>query len=78
MSLTPQQRDDLYDEIVPFLEKIAKLFKNPKITLVVRAPDLADGDVVITDDELEPVIASLRKTRILDRHIVKAIREKLA
>jgi hypothetical protein len=76
--MTPDQRDKLYDTITPHLAAIAGLFKNPKVTLVVRAPDLSDGDVVLTDDDLKSVIASLEKTWTYDRHVVKVIREKAA
>jgi len=43
------------------LKRIAKRFKNPKITLVVRNLDVADGDVVLTDDDTEAAIAAIRK-----------------
>lgn len=44
------------------LNRIAELFKNPKITLVVRSPDLPDGDLIMTHDDLGEVIASLERT----------------
>jgi hypothetical protein len=43
------------------LARIAKRFKSPKLTLVVRNPRLADGDVVLTDDDPEKAIASIRR-----------------
>lgn len=43
------------------LKRIAKRFKSPKITLVVRNPQLADADVVLTDDDPELAIAAIRK-----------------
>lgn len=42
------------------LKRIAKRFRNPKITLIVRNPDVADGDVVLTDDDPEAAIITLR------------------
>lgn len=45
------------------LEKIAKNFKNPKITLLVRAPDLPDGsgDFLMTRDNIGDVITALQR-----------------
>jgi hypothetical protein len=45
------------------LEDIATMFRSPKITLIVRAPDLSDGDVVVTDDDLDAAIASLQRLK---------------
>ena len=50
----------LHHKLDAELKKIARLFRNPKITLVIRNPDLADGDVVLTDDDPEAVIAAIR------------------
>ena len=71
MSLTPEQRDVVYATASHHLEAIAKLFKNPKITLLIRSPDLDDGDVLLTDDDFASVTASLMKTWTDDRHVVK-------
>lgn len=62
MSLPAAQRVALYESIAPHLDAIAQHFKNPKITVIVRAPDLADGDFVMSDDAPDAVIASLKKT----------------
>jgi hypothetical protein len=48
------------------LKRIAKRFKNPKITLVVRNPDVADGDLVLTDDDPALAIAAIRKAEAGD------------
>ena len=51
------------------LEQIACCFKNPKVTLLVRSPDLADGDFILTDDELEAAVAAIQ--RLADRSPVR-------
>lgn len=43
------------------LDAISKLFKSPRITLVVRSADYPDGGVVIGDDDPELAIAEIRK-----------------
>lgn len=49
------------DSIAHHLDQIGRFFKNPKITLVVRAPDLADGDLVMTADNLDDAIAAIQR-----------------
>ena len=81
--LTKQQALDLYDSLLPHLEAIEALFKQPLVTLVVRAPQLPDGDLVLTQDEPQKIIESVEKlmarepdlvqgeTRAIDlRHVV--------
>lgn len=53
----------LHQKLAVHLEQISELFKNPKITLVVRSPDLPDGDVVLTDDELDKAIAAIERLK---------------
>lgn len=53
MSLTPAQTRALHGNLAGHLVEIGRLFKNPKITLIIRAPDLQDGDVVMTDDTFD-------------------------
>lgn len=61
---------DLQESIAYHLDEIGRLFKRPKITLVVRNDELADGDVVLSDDDLDKAISAIRHlqekpTRIL-------------
>ena len=51
----------LYYQLQDDLDRIAKRFKAPKVTLIVRNPALADGDVVLSDDDLEAAIEALRR-----------------
>jgi hypothetical protein len=58
----------LHAEVSDHLEKICKLFtQRPKITIVIRTPWLADegkeGDVLLTDDDLDVAIAAINKLR---------------
>lgn len=46
------------------LKRIAKYFKNPRITLVVRNPDHNDADVVLTDDDLGEAIEAIQKLQL--------------
>ena len=45
------------------LGRIRKYFLNSKIALLVRAPDLADGDFLMTDDGLDEAIAKLQRLK---------------
>lgn len=45
------------------LNEIAGLFKAPKITLVVRAPNLPDGDLVMTADDLDQAVAAIQRLK---------------
>jgi hypothetical protein len=56
---------ELQEMLSRHLDEIQTYFKNPKVTLVVRNPDLNDGDVVIGDDDLELVVGAI--TRLKDR-----------
>jgi len=55
--------DYISDEIADHLDEIAKLFKKPKVTLVVRAPEMPDGegDLVMTDDDLDQVVGAIMR-----------------
>lgn len=55
---------NLYIELDGDLRRIARRFKNPKITLIVRNPDLADGDVVLTDDDPQKAIEAIQKLAV--------------
>lgn len=52
------------DAIAFRLDAIAGHFKNPKVTLVVRSPDLDDGDLIMTADNLADVIAAVDRLRM--------------
>lgn len=56
--------------IAESLEDIAAYFVAPKLTLVVRAPDLEDGDVVITTDNLDEAIKAIERLKASPAHPV--------
>lgn len=58
MSLPP----DMVAELAVHLDDIKKLFKNPKVTLVVRASQMPDGKggLVMTDDDLDQVLGAIQ------------------
>lgn len=51
----------LHRDLDADLKRIARRFKSPRITLVIRNPQVADGDMVLTDDDPEAAIAAIRK-----------------
>lgn len=67
MSLTPGQRQALHDSIVARLDDLAPLFdQRCKLTFVMRSPHLPDGDVVVTSDDIDAVIAALERLKMKD------------
>lgn len=58
MALTVQQRQALNDKLVHLCE-LAKLEVNGghqyKATIILRAPHLPDGDVIVTEDSAEGI-----------------------
>ena len=55
--------EGLFFDLQGDLDRISKRFVRPKLTLVVRAPDLPDGDVVIGDDDLDMAIAAIERLK---------------
>lgn len=70
MANNPKFLRDLQAQIAAHLDDIGKLFKNPKITLVVRNSDVADADVVLSDDDLELAIKAIRHLQENASHIL--------
>ncbi len=64
--LTTEQTLDLHHSIQSHLIEIERLFVSPKITIIVRAPRLADGDVILSNDDLELAIAAIRNLQSRD------------
>jgi hypothetical protein len=54
---------DVEQKIIYHLNQIESLFTAPQITLLVRAPLLPDGDLVMTTDTLEGAIGALQKAK---------------
>jgi hypothetical protein len=55
-------RKHLHAELAEHCTLIADLFKpGAKVTLLVRNPQLADGDVLVSDDDMNLVIEAIRK-----------------
>ena len=51
----------LHQDLQTDLDRISARFKNAKVTLIVRNPDIPNGDVVIGNDELDSAIESVRR-----------------
>lgn len=61
MALSEADKLMLHQKILDHLNPIAKMFRRPLITVVVRSDELADGDLMVTNDpDLEAVVASVR------------------
>ena len=54
---------ELFFSLQDDLDSVCDKFKNPKVTLIVRAPDLPDGDVVIGNDDLDAAIAAINRLK---------------
>lgn len=52
------------------LAGIARRFKKPKITLVIRNLDVEDGDVIVSDDDFDKVIEAINKLRSREDTVV--------
>jgi hypothetical protein len=54
----------LQRQVAEHLEDIASLFtQRPKITIVIRTPWIADGGVILTDDDFDAAIAEINRLR---------------
>jgi hypothetical protein len=53
-------------EIEEVLKNIEPLFLNARLTLIVRNPDLQDGDMILTKDDLDEVIKSIEALKLRD------------
>jgi hypothetical protein len=60
----------LYEDLQTDLDRISARFKNPKVTLIVRNPDIPEGDVVFGNDELDSAIESVRRLQAKSAFIV--------
>lgn len=61
-------QSDLAATISPHLDRIGELFKNPKITLLVRTPGEPKADVILTTDSPAEIRAAFNRTYRPERH----------
>jgi len=59
----PADLSDVQAEVAYHLDRIGRLFKAPKLTIVIRSPQLEDGDIILTDDDLPQVVAAIERLR---------------
>ena len=45
------------------LEAIERLFTAPKVTLVIRNPELEDGDLIVTNDSFDDAIEAIKNLK---------------
>ena len=50
-------------KISTHLEAIERMFKAPKVTLVIRNPELEDGDLIVTNDNFEDAIEAIKNLK---------------
>jgi hypothetical protein len=61
----------IHAEIGFHLDEIRQLFKDPKITIIIRNPMLNDADVLLTDDDLEKVIGAIKYLQEKATHVLQ-------
>lgn len=49
----------LREDLSAHADKIAKLFRNPLVTIIVRDPNLPRGTVILTQDSHEEIVKAL-------------------
>ena len=62
---------EIEERLRPHLAAIARLFKAPRITLIVRAPEIGNvtGDLVLSNDNPTRAIAALRSRMVAEAEI---------
>lgn len=55
---TPLQ--NVKGKIAKHLQEIAGYFNNAKVTVVIRTLDIKNGDLVMTDDDLDKVVEAIK------------------
>lgn len=54
--------DQLQEDLARDLTRVKRRFKNARVTLVIRQPDVpGDSSIVMSDDDLDEAIAEIRK-----------------
>lgn len=62
--MTPAQKERLRDAIADRLVDMESMFDSRcKLSFVMRSPHLPDGDVVVTNDNIEAVIGALQRLK---------------
>ena len=62
---------ELEEKLRPLLTAIARLFKAPLITIIVRSPDVSNvvGDLVLSNDNPTRVIVALRAQMVAEAKV---------
>jgi hypothetical protein len=65
--MTPAEKNALRERIADVLVDVEPWFdRRCKLTFVMRAPHLADGDLVVTADAIQDVIAALQRLNMYE------------
>ncbi len=55
---------ETHAEVAEHCAQVAKLFKpGAKVTILIRNPSQADGDMVVSDDAIDSAIAALERLK---------------
>ncbi len=61
--MTTPVMQELFFALQDDLDRICRRFKSPKVTLIVRAPELEDGDVLIGNDDFDEAVAAINRLK---------------
>lgn len=62
------QQDDLFFALQEDLDRILRRVRgesSPKVTLIIRTPEIPDSHVIIGNDDLDAVIATIQRYKEL-------------
>ena len=60
--MTPDQKEQLRSDVADRLVEMESMFDSRcKLTFVMRAPHLHDGDLIVTNDDIKKVRAALER-----------------
>jgi len=55
---------EVHAEVAEHCAQVARLFKpGARVTILIRNPSLADGDMVVSDDQMDLVTAALLRLK---------------
>jgi hypothetical protein len=76
--MTPSARDSpVFRQLAAILAELEAVFDPPaKMTLLVRWPEVAEGEIIVTTDDMHDVIAALERLRAADSDVVSWVQPR--